>query len=82
MSEPNEKIEAVQVWINELRQKQIENPLGANDAEALLSEMLDLIQQSRSHASSGQTLSETQLPLFEGQRAILTHSQERLLKEN
>ncbi len=59
MSEPNEKIETVQVWINELRQNQTANPLGAKAAEAVLSQIVDLIQQSTTHTASEQTLSET-----------------------
>jgi len=59
MSGPNEKIEAVQVWINELRQNQIANPLTVKAAEGMLREIVDLIQQGSEHASSEQTLSET-----------------------
>jgi len=59
MSEPNEKIEVVQVWINELRQQQTATPLGVNNTDAILNEILNLIEYGTARASSEQTLSET-----------------------
>ncbi len=59
MSGQNEKIEAVQAWINDLRQSQTTNPVEFNTAEVLLSEVLDLIHPRKAPATSDQGLSET-----------------------
>ena len=59
MSDPHEKIEAVQVWINELRQNRATDPAAFNAAEAVLSEILDLIHAGNAYPSPDQSISET-----------------------
>jgi signal transduction histidine kinase len=59
MSDLNEKIEAVQTWINELRQNRAADPAVFNATEAVLSEILDLIHAGNTRVSSEQGMSET-----------------------
>jgi C4-dicarboxylate-specific signal transduction histidine kinase len=59
MSDQNEKIEAVQTWINDLRQYQATDPVAFNRTEVLLDEIVALIHAGNIPASSDQGLSET-----------------------
>ncbi|MBK8020042.1 MAG: GAF domain-containing protein [Chloroflexi bacterium] len=52
MSDSDEKIEAVQRWINELRQNRVTEPSGPNPGETALSEILNLIRQVDAPPSS------------------------------
>jgi chromosome segregation ATPase len=59
MSNLIENIEVVQVWINELRQKQTTDPAVLSTAEPVLTEIMGLIRQGRTHSSAQQGMSET-----------------------
>jgi signal transduction histidine kinase len=59
MSGINEKIETVQLWINDLQQDLTTDPLKLNSTEAVLSEIVTLIQQSNTHLASQKDISET-----------------------
>lgn len=76
MSDINEKIEAVQLWINDLRQTPVTDPVALNTTEAVLREMLELIQQSTVR-SSEHGISETYADLerqVQEQTAALTRA--------
>jgi signal transduction histidine kinase len=59
MNDLHEKIEAVQVWINDIRQNQTADPIAFNTTEAILTGILDLIHAGNMRASSEQGMSET-----------------------
>lgn len=59
MSNPIEKINTVQIWINELRQKQTTDPAVLSAAEPVLTEILGLIRQGTNRTSAQQGISET-----------------------
>lgn len=59
MSQITEKIEAVQTWINGLQQNRTADPAKSSAIEAVLSEIVGLIEQGHVHASSEQDMSET-----------------------
>ena len=59
MSDPNQKIEAVQVWLNELRQNRATDPVTSNATEVVLGEILELIRAGNARAASEQGISET-----------------------
>ena len=59
MSDQNEKLEAVQAWINDLRQNRVTDPVVFNTTEAVLSQILALIHDATPRSSSEQGLSDT-----------------------
>lgn len=59
MSDVNEKIEAVQHWIDDVRQNRATDPVTFNSAEVVLSQILDLIQHGTARTLSDQGMSET-----------------------
>ena len=59
MSDQNEKIEAVQAWINDLRQNRVTDPVVFNTTEAVLSQILTLIHDATPRSPSEQGLSNT-----------------------
>lgn len=59
MNDPHEKIEAIQVWINKLRQNRATDPVALNATEAVLSEILVLIHAGTPRSPSEQGISET-----------------------
>ncbi|MBZ0283832.1 MAG: GAF domain-containing protein [Anaerolineae bacterium] len=76
MSDLNEKIEAVQIWINDLRQSQAADPAALNVTEGVLREIVELIQQGAVR-SSEHGISETYVDLerqVQEQTAALTRA--------
>ncbi|MBZ0307568.1 MAG: GAF domain-containing protein [Anaerolineae bacterium] len=63
MSPIEAKIEAVQLWITELQQNRTADPAGFRAAEAVLSEVFNLIQQNAVHTPSQQDISEAYVDL-------------------
>ncbi len=59
MTDPHDKVEVVQRWINELRQKQATDPAALNATSAVLNEIVEIIHDGGPHPSSEQGLSET-----------------------
>jgi signal transduction histidine kinase len=59
MSGLDEKIEAIQKWINDLRQNHTVDSVVFNSTEAILSQILELIQAENTRTSSEQSMSET-----------------------
>jgi hypothetical protein len=59
MIDVNDKIEAVQLWIDELRQKSAADPVPSSTTDVVLSEILGLIQQGTARISSEREISET-----------------------
>ena len=59
MNDLNDKIEAIYTWINEIWQKRDTDSAEVNVSEAVLSEMVNLIQQGADRRSSEKDLSET-----------------------
>jgi signal transduction histidine kinase len=78
MSDLTEKIEAVQTWINELQRNSATDPVSFKPTEAVLSEILDLIQQGAGGGgSSERDISETYADLerqVQEQTAALTQA--------
>jgi signal transduction histidine kinase len=59
MSHVIQKIESIQTWIHELERNRTEDPEKFKATEAVLSEILDLIQSANTHPSSEPGMSET-----------------------
>lgn len=59
MRDLNEKVETVQQWIDEIQQMQSTDPVKFNAKEAVLNEILELIQQGTVRAESERNISET-----------------------
>jgi signal transduction histidine kinase len=81
MHDLNEKIEAVQTWINELQQNRDPDPAVFNATEAVLSEIVDLIHAGNVRASPEQGVSETYADLerqVQEQTAALTRATDAL----
>ena len=83
MSDFNEKIEAVQTWINQLEQYRAVDPAAASfiGIDGVLSEILSLIQQGANHTLAEPLLSETYADLerqVEEQTAALNRATDAL----
>ena len=83
MGDLTEKIETVQTWINELQRNRTADPVKFNSTsvEAVLSDILDLIQPGTAYTSSESELSETYADLerqVEEQTAALNRATEAL----
>lgn len=77
MSDLNEKIEALQTWITEFQRSGTTDPVALKTTEAVLSEILDLIQQGTARTSSEHGISETYADLerqVQEQTAALTQA--------
>ena len=59
MSDLNERIEAVQIWLNDLQRNRTADPGKFNSAEAVLGEILDLIHAGNPRTPSEHAISET-----------------------
>ena len=59
MNDHNEKIEAVQTWLNDIRQNRATDPVTSSATEVVLNEILGLIQQGTARMSSEREISET-----------------------
>ena len=77
MSDLNEKIEVVQIWLNDLQRSRAADPGKSDPKEIVLGEILDLIQQSTVRISSERSTSETYAELerqIQEQTAALTRA--------
>ncbi len=77
MSDLNEKIGAVQSWINELQQNQPTDAAALNATTTVLNDIVDLIHQGTPRPSSAQGMSETYAELerqVQDQTAALTRA--------
>ena len=82
MSDPHEKIEAVQAWINDLRQSRVTDPEAFNATEELLSTVLDLIRPGNAHRSSDAPIFDSPSDLEKRVQALILINQDLLEEIN